>query len=290
MREREPELRRRTPPIPRSPRVEQRYARGRKRSFLGGILRILMPRRTSDAVALMVAFTATVVVFVNALALQRPAQPPASLQKAAPESPLQKAVSESPAKTSVPLPPKRAVAAAPAPLSVLLPSPVVPPNTPLPPASVPMRTDNPGVKARVEMVVSVQRELAQRGYYDGALDGLPGPRTEQAIKEFEQNNGLRVTGEPSEPLLNQIRKARHRSEVTGSIPREEEQRQSTQVLGVQRALARLGYGPLKLSGVQDPATRAAIERFERDWGFPVSGEITSKLQGELSRMLEASVN
>lgn len=279
MREREPELRRRTPSIPRSPRTDQRNGRARKRSMLVGVLRMLMPRRTSDAVALMVAFTATVVVFVNALALQRPAQaivPPAAV---APEPPVR----------NVPMPPKRTVAAAPAPSPVLTPSPA-PTNALVPPANVPARSDNPAAKARVEMIVSVQRELSQRGYYDGALDGLPGPRTEQAIKEFEQNNGLRVTGEPNEQLLNQIRKARHRSEITGSIPRVEDNKQSTQVLNAQRALARLGYGPLKFSGVHDPATRAAIERFERDWGFPVTGEITPKLQGELSKLLEASLN
>lgn len=283
MREREPELRRRTPPIPRSPRMDQRKARVRKRSFLGGMLRILMPRRTSDAVALMVAVTATVVVFVNALALQRPSQPVTPAQAAVPEPPVR----------NVPLPPKRTVTAAPAPSPVLTPSPAVSPNAPLPPASIPngsIRTDNPAVKARVEMITTVQRELTQRGYYDGALDGLLGPRTEQAIKEFEQGNGLRATGEPNEQLLNQIRKARHRSEITGSIPRVEENRQSTQVLNAQRGLARLGYGPVKFSGVLDPATRAAIERFERDWGFPVTGEITPKLQGELSRLLEASLN
>lgn len=244
-------------------------------------MRLILPRRTSDAVALMVAATATVVVFVNALVLQRPSQP---------VSPAQAVTSEIPVR-NVPLPPKRTVPApTPAPSPVLTPSPAVPANVPLPPANVPMRTDNPAVKARVDMITTVQRELAQRGYYDGALDGLPGPRTEQAIKEFEQNNGLRMTGEPSEQLLNQIRKARHRSEITGSIPHQEESKQSTQVLNAQRSLARLGYGPLKFSGVHDASTRAAIERFERDWGFPVTGEITPKLQGELARLLEASLN
>lgn len=231
---------------------------------------VLLPRRTSDAVALLVAFTATVVVFVNALVLQRPSYAVA--------------VPEMPAKANVPLPPKRTAAPLIAPSSGSG-------NSLMPPANTPaIRTDNPIVKARVEMIIAVQRELAQRGYYDGALDGLPGPRTEQAIKEFEQNNGLRVTGEPNEQLLNHIRKARHRSEITGSIPRVEESKQSAQVLGVQRSLARLGYGPVRFSGLIDPATRAAIERFERDWGFPVTGEITPKLQSELTKLLEASLN
>ncbi len=277
---REPELRPRARPIPRSPRVDPRAQRARKRSFLGGLFRLLLPRRASDGIALLVAVTATAVVFVNALALQQSTQPaPAS-------APVEMAV-----KANVPLPPKRSVPASPSPM--LTPSPVPTINSLVPPANVPLanvRTDSPAVKARVEMIVTVQRELAQRGYYDGAFDGLPGPRTEQAIKEFEQANGLRVTGDVNEQLLTQIRKARHRSEITGSISRTAEPKQSTQILGVQRTLARLGYGPVKFSGLHDAATRSAIERFERDRGLPATGEITPKLQSELSLVTGASLD
>jgi peptidoglycan hydrolase-like protein with peptidoglycan-binding domain len=54
------------------------------------------------------------------------------------------------------------------------------------------------------------------------------------------------------------------------------------VLAVQRTLARLGYGPVKFSGVPDGATRAAIEQFERDRGLARSGEIGERLFSELA--------
>jgi len=50
----------------------------------------------------------------------------------------------------------------------------------------------------------------------------------------------------------------------------------------QRALTKLGYGPLKADGVMGAGTRQAIERFERDYRLPVTGEFTPRTVRELS--------
>lgn len=44
----------------------------------------------------------------------------------------------------------------------------------------------------------------------------------------------------------------------------------------QRALAKLGFGDLKADGIIGPGTRAAIERFEKSKGLPVTGELNPK--------------
>jgi peptidoglycan hydrolase-like protein with peptidoglycan-binding domain len=127
----------------------------------------------------------------------------------------------------------------------------------------------------------MQRELAQLGLYDGPTDGLLGPRTEQAIREFEKSQGLKISGEPSPTLLDVMRRARPKPETTGSIG-PADARPSTRVLAVQRVLARLGYGPVKLSGVPDAATRSAIGQFERDRGLSRTGEVSERLLAELA--------
>src|SRR4051794_9239666 len=54
------------------------------------------------------------------------------------------------------------------------------------------------------------------------------------------------------------------------------------VLGAQRALNKLGYGPIKPDGLAGPGTRQAIEKFERDRKLPVTGEPTGRTGRELA--------
>ena len=54
------------------------------------------------------------------------------------------------------------------------------------------------------MINDIQRELARRGYYEGPIDGLYGPRTDVAIREFEQAAGLKTNAQPDEALLRAI--------------------------------------------------------------------------------------
>jgi peptidoglycan hydrolase-like protein with peptidoglycan-binding domain len=56
------------------------------------------------------------------------------------------------------------------------------------------------------------------------------------------------------------------------------------VLAIQRALADFGYGQINPTGIYDPATRAAIEKFERDRRLPVTGQVSEQLVRELSAM------
>ncbi len=60
---------------------------------------------------------------------------------------------------------------------------------------------------------------------------------------------------------------------------------SSRVMAVQRALSDYGYGQIRPSGILDEPTGAAIERFERGRGLPVTGKISDRLLSELSAMI-----
>lgn len=60
------------------------------------------------------------------------------------------------------------------------------------------------------------------------------------------------------------------------------------VMQAQRALAKLGYGPLKPDGQMGGATRAAIEKFERDRKLPVTGEAAGRTLRELAARAAAA--
>lgn len=58
-----------------------------------------------------------------------------------------------------------------------------------------------------EKVARVQTLLSNIGYDIGGIDGAAGPKTRDAIREFERTNGLPVTGEISDPLLQRLETA-----------------------------------------------------------------------------------
>lgn len=54
------------------------------------------------------------------------------------------------------------------------------------------------------------------------------------------------------------------------------------IIAVQRALSEFGYGQIEADGILGPATRAAIERFEREQNMPVTGQMSDRLVRDLS--------
>ena len=50
----------------------------------------------------------------------------------------------------------------------------------------------------------VQHALKRRGYYSGSVDGDIGPRSRAAIREFQADHGLPVTGHLDGPLLRSL--------------------------------------------------------------------------------------
>ncbi|MEI8342631.1 MAG: peptidoglycan-binding domain-containing protein [Verrucomicrobiota bacterium] len=44
------------------------------------------------------------------------------------------------------------------------------------------------------MELDVQAALRTKGYYTGSLDGIYGPQTADAIRRFQVDNGISMTG------------------------------------------------------------------------------------------------
>jgi peptidoglycan hydrolase-like protein with peptidoglycan-binding domain len=232
-----------------------------------------------DAVAFIVALAAAVLILVNVLFLQ-PGPHPAPMVKtsialitppsATPAAPTPASTSSVPrARSDEPSAPK-ADQAKPVPIP------------PAPPAS----------RSSPAIVADIQRELSRRGFYDGVIDGRYGPRTDASIREFEQAAGLRPSTEPNETLLRAIQRSLVRSRPTirppASIPQAKPDpiaeliAPSKQVVAVQRALSEFGYGQIKPTGIVDPETQSAIQKFERERKLPVTGQLSHRVVRELA--------
>jgi peptidoglycan hydrolase-like protein with peptidoglycan-binding domain len=226
-----------------------------------------------DAVAFAAGTCATVAILINVLFMQSGSHP-APMFKGAPV-PVKPAVTESiPAVTPRPRPVEATSAPAPA------------------KSAAPSAPRAPG-----EIITDIQRELARRGYYDGTVDGLYGPRTDGAIRDFEQAAGLKPSTEPSEALLQAIVRApvKLAKGATGVTPAPrpplpvrndvaDRPAPSKRVIALQRALADFGYGQIKPSGIIDAETQAAIEKFERERKLPVTGQPSERVMREMTAM------
>jgi peptidoglycan hydrolase-like protein with peptidoglycan-binding domain len=142
-----------------------------------------------------------------------------------------------------------------------------------------------------EIVADIQRELSRRNYYDGVVDGRYGPRTDAAVRDFEQASGMKASTEPNEALLVAIKRANTKPAKAPSGLRPAAQQvhlepaadaASRRVLAIQRALAEYGYGQIKPTGSVDADTKAAIERFERERRLPITGQISDRFTRELA--------
>ena len=142
-------------------------------------------------------------------------------------------------------------------------------------------------RPRSDTVAEIQRELLRRGFYDGAADGVYGPKTDTAIRDFEQAAGLRPSAEPNDVLLASITRSAVKAQPAGT-PRNDPiaalLAPNGRVVAVQRALTDFGYGPVKPSGIYDTETRGAIERFEKARRRPVTGQISDQLVRDLAAL------
>jgi peptidoglycan hydrolase-like protein with peptidoglycan-binding domain len=247
-----------------------------------------------DAVAFAVAVAATIMIFVNTLFLQ-PGPHPAPMVKSSvaaitpPSSPADSQRGPALASATTGNPRARSDEGS-APQSDLAKADHGKTTT----ASV-----NPTASAArpsAAVVADIQRELSRRGFYDGVVDGRYGPRTDAAIRDFEQASGLRASTEVNETLLRSIRTSIVRSKAAlrppASIPTPpvkpdpigEMITPSKQVVAVQRALSEFGYGQIKTTGILDPETQSAIQKFERERKLPVTGQLSHRVVRELAAL------
>jgi peptidoglycan hydrolase-like protein with peptidoglycan-binding domain len=238
--------------------VHSRSQRERMTDFDGGAGRLAaaISRHPREFVGILTATVTVFAIFINALFLQRGPHPApifATRPRVAHETP-------------VALPRPHAVAPAVAPVTV--------------------------ARSQPQIIGDIQRELSHKGFYDGAVDGIWGAKTDAATRDFMQAAGLKINADASESLLHAIVTSNAKAQSGRAAPPAPVRNDpiaeliapTKQVLAIQRALADFGYGQIKPTGVYDPETKEAIEKFERDRRLPVTGQISDPLVRELSAM------
>jgi peptidoglycan hydrolase-like protein with peptidoglycan-binding domain len=123
----------------------------------------------------------------------------------------------------------------------------------------------PAMAAETSFVADVQQKLNVLGYEAGPNDGLMGPRTRKAIRAFQKDAGLPVTGEIDSELLTHL-------ESSAGLGQAVEDPET--VLRVEKKLDSLGWAVGEVDGKVDDQLRNALTKYARFADLPVSDNLT----------------
>lgn len=165
-------------------------------------------------------------------------------------------------------------------------------TSPIVPAVLPQEAPPPAVAKvapNAELTGAIQRELRAKGYETGADDGSASLLTRAAIMAYEADQGLPLTGEPAQALLQHLILGSIGGDVpakgtaTGSLGPE-----ATEIVrAAQVALKKLGYPVTTDDGHLADDTVGAIRVFEQDQRMTVTGRISGELMAKLTSLAGA---
>lgn len=145
-----------------------------------------------------------------------------------------------------------------------------------------MRIPEDPEQRAAEVVRTVQRGLVERGYEPGTPDGVVGLVTRAAVMAYEHDNGLPLTGEPSDHVLSHMQTGRMeaapRTGRPGRAPVAEQV-----IRSVQQSLSVLGYFAGRIDGFAGDDTVRAIREYEMDAGLVPTGRVSGPLVARLQR-------
>lgn len=117
-------------------------------------------------------------------------------------------------------------------------------------------------------IASIQRKLNKLGYLDGMADGIYGGQTAMAVRSFQSDEGLSVTGAVNEKTLNRINQAygQETGEFTLSVGDS-----GNKVIRLQNKLLLHGYDPGTADGVYGEGTAEAVRQLQAEENLARTG-------------------
>ena len=153
-------------------------------------------------------------------------------------------------------------------------------------ASIPPRSE-PSPEA---IVYDLQLAMRRGGFYGGAVDGVFGPQTRDAVLAYQLSAGLEPTGTATDELIVHVRLAGHdpvavpkpkpggKAQEAVPAPTTPAPRGASEdaiadlIKDIQRGLSNIAYTEVKVDGVIGKQTTTAIADFQRHYRLPVTGQ------------------
>ena len=148
-------------------------------------------------------------------------------------------------------------------------------------------------------VETLQRKLRDIGYYSGALDGVYGSGTEEAVRRFQRDRGLTSDGIAGPITLTALDTEADRITIEGNTfdlsiglppqPTSEVLRPtptpSIEVMMLQEQLRALGYYSEAIDGIYGAQTQTAVMRFQRINGLIPDGFVGDQTKQALRQSI-----
>ena len=126
-----------------------------------------------------------------------------------------------------------------------------------------------------KLIYDLQQRLKDLGYYTIKVDGIYGSGTQRAVRMFQQENGLKVTGIADSATQNLLYSSAARpagSSSSGSYKTlQRSSKYKSAVVPLQRRLKALGYYTGNIDGYFGSATYRAVRNFQSRNGLKVTG-------------------
>lgn len=142
--------------------------------------------------------------------------------------------------------------------------------------ATPSEAANPSNKS--DAIMNLQQLLSDRGFYGGAIDGISGSMTKEAIILAQKTYGLTADGVAGSLTLAALEVGSNNvvpigykepSNISDGLS-------NNSIAEGQRLLSRLGFYEGAIDGVQGSKTTAAIKKAQTLYGLPVDGVLGSQ--------------
>jgi peptidoglycan hydrolase-like protein with peptidoglycan-binding domain len=132
-------------------------------------------------------------------------------------------------------------------------------------------------------VIRLQNALNERGYDAGPADGVVGPKVRGAIRTYQADANLPLTGSATQTLLASLESSG--DSHNGSPPTTGSGNSSAGIMQIEGELQRRGYYVGEFDGIADNQLRTAISAFQTDAGLPVTGTPSDALLNNLKKSM-----
>src|SRR6056300_1095127 len=135
----------------------------------------------------------------------------------------------------------------------------------------------------INSTLDIQQFLSNNGFNPGPIDGQTGPKTKNAIKEFQSKNGLFADGIVGNETKAAMRAYTGCENANVCKPRNNTTAKLDTVTDIQTYLANNGFNPGIIDGKIGSYTKEAIKAFQRKVGLIPDGVAGNRTKSEMKK-------